>query len=329
MKKIISIILILCLCLMPVQTQAKSVTSGTDGNGNKWTYNTSTKTLTFTGNKAISDFTLNGHDREPSWYRWSNKTEHIVIEEGITGIGSEVFSSFTETKSITMGESVKRINRMAFWANVSLREIKLSSNITVIQGDALSGGRELETIKLPMRLRKMCSLSGQEKLEKIVMPDSITNMQSAMFSECKKLKYIKLPAKIRKIKSYDFAGCKKLKKLTIPKSVKTVSMSAFAGSGLKKIVLPENVTTIKNGDAGRRDFQYIKGIGYPTKNLRVIKIHSKKVKSIQKNSFSGLSSKVVIKVPKSKKKKYTKMLRKSGLSKKVKICINDEVKTPW
>ena len=218
-----------------------------------------------------------------------------------------------------MGESVKRINRMAFWANVSLREIKLSSNITVIQGDALSGGRELETIKLPMRLRKMCSLSGQEKLEKIVMPDSITNMQSAMFSECKKLKYIKLPAKIRKIKSYDFAGCKKLKKLTIPKSVKTVSMSAFAGSGLKKIVLPENVTTIKNGDAGRKVFQYIKGVGYPTKNLRVIKIHSKKVKSIQKNSFSGLSSKVVVKVPKSKKKKYTKMLRKSGLSKKVKI----------
>ena len=245
-----------------------------------------------------------------------------MIEEGITGIGSEAFSSFTETKSITMGESVKRINRMAFWANVSLREIKLSSNITVIQGDALSGGRELETIKLPMHLRKMCSLSGQEKLEKIVMPDSIINMQSAMFSECKKLKYIKLPAKIGEIKSYDFAGCKKLKKLTIPQSVKTVSMSAFAGSGLKKIVLPENVTTIKNGDAGRKVFKYIKGINYPHKNLRMIEIHSKKVKSIQKNSFSGLSSKVVIKVPKSKKKKYTKMLRKSGLSKKVKICSN-------
>ena len=329
MEKMIPAILILCLCLMPVQIQAKSVTSGTDNNGNKWTYHTSTKTLVFTGDKAISDFTLNGHDREPSWYRWSDKTEHIVIEEGITGIGSEAFSSFTETKSITMGESVKRINRMAFWANVSLREIKLSSNITVIQGDALSGGRELETIKLPMRLRKMCSLSGQEKLEKIVMPDSITNMQSAMFSECKKLKYIKLPAKIKEIKSYDFAGCKKLKKLTIPKSVKTVSMSAFAGSGLKKIVLPENVTTIKNGDAGRKVFQYIKGINYPTKNLRVIEIHSKKIKSTQKNSFSGLSSKVVVKVPKSKKKKYTKMLRKSGLSKKVKICSNDEGKTPW
>ena len=97
-------------------------------------------------------------------------------------------------------------------------------------------------------------------------------------------------------------------------------MSAFAGSGLKKIVLPSNVQKIRNGNDGQKAFEYIKGIGYPTKNLRVIEIHSKKVKSIQKNSFSGLSSKVVIKVPKGKKKKYTKMLRKSGLSKKVKIC---------
>ena len=40
---------------------------------------------------------------------------------------------------------------------------------------------------------------------------------------------------------------------------------------------------------------------------------------IKKNSFGGLSRKVVIKVPKSKKKKYTEMLRNSGLSKKVKI----------
>ena len=57
----------------------------------------------------------------------------------------------------------------------------------------------------------------------------------------------------------------------------------------------------------------------PTKDLRLIEIKSKKVKSIAKGSFSGLSSKVVIKVPKSRKKKYTRMLRESGLEKKVKI----------
>ena len=62
----------------------------------------------------------------------------------------------------------------------------------------------------------------------------------------------------------------------------------------------------------------------PTKNLRLIEIKSKKVKSIAKGSFSGLSSKVVIKVPKSRKKKYTRMLRKSGLEKKVKRTTGQE-----
>lgn len=154
------------------------------------------------------------------------------------------------------------------------------------------------------------------------MPDSIKDTADGMFTGCEMLTSVKLPRKLKAIKAYDFADCRKLTKLNIPVTVKVVYMSAFAGAGLKKIVLPENVTTIKNGDAGRKVFQYIKGVGYPTKNLRVIEIHSKKIKNIQKNSFLGLSSKVVIKVPKSKKKKYTKMLRKSGLSKKVKICSN-------
>ena len=110
-------ILILCLCLMPVQIQAKSVTSGTDDNGNKWTYHTSTKTLTFAGNKAISDFTLNGHEREPSWYRWSNKTEHIVIEEGITGIGRNAFADFVNAKTVVLPDSVKVIGEDAFENN--------------------------------------------------------------------------------------------------------------------------------------------------------------------------------------------------------------------
>ncbi len=166
----------------------------------------------------------------------------------------------------------------------------------------------------------MGSFAFCENVSEMIFPGTTSAMESSILSGCYSITKVVLPPKIKEIKKYDFYNCKNLKKLTIPKSVKTVSMSAFAGSGLKKIVLPENVTTIKNGDAGRKVFKYIKGINYPTKNLRVIEIHSKKVKSIQKNSFSGLSSKVVIKVPKSKKKKYTKMLRKSGLSKKVKIC---------
>ena len=320
MEKIIAVFLCVCLFLTPVTVEAKKkATSGVDENGNKWTYDTTTKTLTFSGTKDIEDFSMNGHDPEPAWYEWSEKTEHIVIEDGITGIGENAFYLFTEVTTVTMGDSVKKIKAMAFDGNVSLKSIRLSPNITIIENNALSGCQKLSNVSLPSRLKKMCSFSGNSKLKKIELPDTIEYMESCMFCDCKEITDIHLPAKLKTIQCYDFANCRKLIKLDIPTSVKKVYMSAFAGSGLKNIVLPKNVKTIKNGDHGNKVFKYIKGNGYPTKNLRVIEIHSKKVKSIQKNSFSGLSSKVVIKVPKSRKKKYTKMLRKSGLSKKVKI----------
>ena len=320
MEKAVAVILILSLCLMPVQIQAKSVTSGTDDNGNKWTYHTSTKTLTFTGDKAISDFTLNGHDREPSWYRWSNKTEHMVIEEGITGIGRNAFADFVNAKTVVLPDSVRVIGEDAFENNQSLRTIKIPNGVVKIGNGAFVGCEKLEEIQMPAQIKKIGRLEGCKKIKSICFPDTVNYLEEGILWGCEALTNVKLPCDLKEIKPHDFSDCRRLKRIILPKRVKSVSMSAFAGTGLKKISLPSKVHTIKRGTSGRKVFSYEKGLTYPTKNLRVIEIHSKKVKSIQKNSFSGLSSKVVIKVPKSKKKKYTKMLRKSGLSKKVKIC---------
>ena len=54
------------------------------------------------------------------------------------------------------------------------------------------------------------------------------------------------------------------------------------------------------------------------KNLKKIIIKSKNLKKIGSNAFKGIS-KNAVKVPKSKKKLYTKLLRASGLPKSVKI----------
>lgn len=117
------------------------------------------------------------------------------------------------------------------------------------------------------------------------------------------------------ISEYAFSYCPQIKKIKLPKNVRTVTMSAFIGTSLKKIMLPSKVQVIKNGSHGNKGL----GNGYEVKKLRIIEIHTKKLKKIEKNSFGGLSRKAVIKVPKTKKKQYTKMLRKSGLSKKIKI----------
>ena len=58
---------------------------------------------------------------------------------------------------------------------------------------------------------------------------------------------------------------------------------------------------------------------YTTKLKYTIKSKKLTNKNVAKKAFSGVGNKVVIKVPKAKKKAYTTLFRKKGLSKKVKI----------
>ena len=313
--------IILCTGSIPCNAAAKK-TSGTDGNGNTWVYDVKTKTLTFSGNKGIEDFTMDGHSLEPDWYVWSDKAEHIIINDGITGIGQWAFYSFVDLKTVVMTDSITWIGDGAFIFCMNLTSVKLSANIKGIQGEAFYGCNKLEHLTLPDTLKTLGSFGSCSKLKEVIIPDSVSKTYESLFVGCTSLTKIKLPKGMKEIKQYDFTNCKNLRTLDIPEAVTTVSMSAFSGTKLKKITLPKNVTTIKKGMPYRgkdKVFAVNNDSELPTKDLRLIEIKSKKVKSIAKGSFSGLSSKVVIKVPKSRKKKYTKMLRESGLEKKVKI----------
>ena len=55
--------------------------------------------------------------------------------------------------------------------------------------------------------------------------------------------------------------------------------------------------------------------------MKLVTIKSKKIgkKGIGTNAFTGTVKKCQVKVPKAKKKAYTKLLKKCGLSKKAKI----------
>ena len=94
------------------------------------------------------------------------------------------------------------------------------------------------------------------------------------------------------------------------KKYKVTSVAKNALKGNKKVrTLVVGKTTEK---IGKSAFQNCK-------NLKKIVIKSKKLKKIGSNAFKGISKKAVVKVPKSKKKLYTKLLRASGLPKSVKI----------
>ena len=321
-RKITAIILCICMCITPLSIEAKTKkTSGKDGKNITWNYDKETKTLTFSGTGPISDFELDGHCPEPGWYDWWEKTKSVVIKDGINIVGEAAFSDFLNVETVELPESITEIKRDAFDYNLELKNINLPENLKTIGKGAFGSCRKLEISEIPKNVKRIGegAFEDCQTIKKFTFPNNVKKIERRVMGDNRNLQDVRLSSNATRICGGAFYNCKKLKVLDIPKSVTRVAMSAFKGSGLKKIILPENVKRIDNGNEdGRKVFKKRYGL-LPTKNLRAIEIHSKKVKKIEKNSFGGLSSKVVIKVPKSVKKKYIKMLKKSGLSKKIRI----------
>lgn len=88
------------------------------------------------------------------------------------------------------------------------------------------------------------------------------------------------------------------------------SIGSSACSGCRKaasVTVGKNVTKI-----GAKAF-------YNCKKLKKITIKTTKLKSVGSNAFKGIHKKASIKVPKSKRKAYRKLLNQKGQSSSVKI----------
>lgn len=116
-----------------------------------------------------------------------------------------------------------------------------------------------------------------------------------------------------KVKEFDTPKSK----LTIPATVTieegvykvtAIDKNAFKGeSDIKSLVIGSNVASI-----GKSAF-------YNCTSLKKITIKSTSIKSIGSKAFKGTAKKAIVKVPKSKKAAYKKLLKKAGLSVKAKV----------
>lgn len=124
------------------------------------------------------------------------------------------------------------------------------------------------------------------------------------------VKVLGITYKITAIAANTFKNNKKITSVTVGNNVTSIGKSAFEKCAkLKSVTLSKNVESI-----GKNAF---KGC----KKLKKITIKSTKLDAdgVKKGAFSGISKKVVVKVPKSKYSSYKKLLRAKGLNKKVKI----------
>ena len=139
----------------------------------------------------------------------------------------------------------------------------------------------------------------------------VTFIAPSAFKNQKKLTKVTIGANVREIGKGAFQNCVKLKTVSGGAGVKIIGDSAFQGcKALKSFTIGKNVIRI-----GKKAF-------YKCAALKKITIKTElllKANSIGSSAFKGIYNTATIKVPKSVKKEYTKILLKKGCKKTMKI----------
>lgn len=103
----------------------------------------------------------------------------------------------------------------------------------------------IRSISIPISVRELGSFSGLPALEKINIPDSVTQLNELCFLGCSSLSTIEIPASVESIGEGAFLGCTALWGVFGGNGITSIGDRAFFGcSSLRFFKIPEGVTTI-------------------------------------------------------------------------------------
>ena len=192
--------------------------------GDNLTWTLQDSVLTISGTGGMYHFSTK--DSVPWLPLHANEIASVVIEDGVTDIGSHAFYECQNLRAVSIPCSVTTIGEEAFAFCRKLPSISLSDSIISIGADAF----------------ECCS-----GLTSIAIPQGVTTINNGTFYSCSNLASVSLPDSVRSIGNYAFCDCVGLTSISLPPALKSIGKYAFEGCrGLTSIIIPERVTSIGN-----------------------------------------------------------------------------------
>ena len=162
-------------------------------------------------------------DTDTYGFEFPNFVTGIIIPNGATTIGKNVFGGYPNLQTIVIPEGVTSIGNQAFYGCKGLTSITIPEGVTSISD---------------------CAFFSCSKLTSIIIPESVTSIGQSAFNGCSKLTSITIPESVTSIGTSAFYGCKGLTRITIPEGVTSISGAFSNCSSLTSITIPESVTSI-------------------------------------------------------------------------------------
>ena len=134
-------------------------------------------TLTISGTGAMCD-------EEMPWWEFRSQINRVVIESGVTTVGSNAFNGCSNLTAVELPDTLTAIGDYAFaWSNVA--EITIPDGVVTIGAGAFWG----------------------TALVDVVIPDSVTTIGDSAFRYCWEMKTLHLGSGLTTVEGYAFDRC--------------------------------------------------------------------------------------------------------------------------
>ena len=221
-KRILAVALALLMALSLVACGGSSLADSAGGTHGSlsWDYDAETRKLTIGGSGEMADFA------SPDAIVWSavlTSAQRIVIEEGVTSVGSYAFYYMPALTEVSLPSTVTKIGDFAFAYCAALTDLSLPAKLTSVGKSAFEACAALTSI----------SLSA-----------SVTEVDERAFAYCSSLKSAVITGTLTELRAETFKNCTSLSALIFHESMAAskVSETAFVGASMdfSKATLTEN-----------------------------------------------------------------------------------------
>lgn len=191
-----------------------------------------------------------------------NALKQVSIPDNIIKIGFSAFSDCSGLTYVKLSQNLKELGGNTFRRCVGLTEIKIPKSLEkasdtwdkVGEIGEFYGCDNLKDVSFEDGLSVITPMlfyncNGIEKLE---MPDTVTEIGNASFAYCESLSSVKFSPNVSRIGNRAFISCNKLIEVEIPDSVEKIDFAAFSDcSGLTRVQLSKNLKEL-GGNTFRR-----------------------------------------------------------------------------